>query len=100
MDFKRVNNSPEFHFTESLLRSCETRKSLTKYQSKVLLERFQANPSYPEKEEKRKLSKSLNISEETITMWFYNRRSRMAKTKSLSDKGEFAFNNIQSVYIK
>ena len=46
---------------------------MTKYQTQILMERFQSKP-YLEKDEKQQLAKLLNTSAEKIQRWFINVR--------------------------
>ena len=62
------------------------RKLLNSKQTKALEEMFQAKP-YIKQPEKRKLAKSLNISERRVGIWFANKRSR-SKTHGLLCEGE------------
>ena len=71
------------------------RKQLTSNQKKTLMKRFQANP-HLESEEKCQLAKSVNISEERVAVWFYNKR---ATNRSKND-GLFCQSEHNYMYVK
>ena len=62
------------------------RKSITPYQTQMLMKWFQVNP-FLENEEKHQLAKSLNISEQRIQDWYRNKRYKR-RQKGLLPKGE------------
>ena len=60
---------------------------MTENQTRTLMKMFQDNP-YLNKEEKRQLAKSLNVSELQIRDWYINRRKKRRHEASLNGTGE------------
>ena len=61
---------------------------MTSNQTKILLEKFKINP-YLEEKERDPLATSLNISAESVAVWFASRRSSQRKKEFLA-KGKYS----------
>ena len=69
---------------------------MTENQTKILIEMFDSHP-FPNEAERCRLAKSLNVSVESISVWFKNRRYRKARKGQLFE-GELLVSKVKSLH--